>query len=562
MRVLLLVLLLPLSVMADERILNFHSDIVIYPDASIEVTETIRVRAEGKQIRRGIYRDIPTEYFDKFGNRHEVSIEPLSVLRNESPEDYHVRQPRDSIKVYFGASDRLLDSGVHEYRFRYRAYRMLGFFEDHDELYWNVSGFRWRFPIDEASASVRFDFDVDSASVSSEAYTGAFGDTGRDYTSQTVAGPEVQFRSNAALSATNGLTIVVGWPKGLVAEPDDLQRVGWLLKDNRNVLIALAGIVVLLGYYIPVWSRFGKDPAEGVIMTRYEPPHGYSPASLRYIRQMYYDGKVMTAAIVNLAVKGYLSIHQEGKERILKREDPGPNPPPLAAGEKELHDALFKTSRSVELDNKNHAILGEARAAHQKSLVADYKGKYFSNNAMLHLPAFLIATVFTVLPFTVAQEPTPLLILGIIVMFLVILLFAFIMRRPTIRGRKLLDQLMGFRDYLDVAEKDEMNLRNPPQKTPQLFERFLPYALALGVDQQWGERFAATLAGLRDASGQPYHPAWYHGSWNSSVNMTSDLSSGFNTALAQSVSPPGSSSGGGGGGFSGGGGGGGGGGGW
>ena len=115
---------------------------------------------------------------------------------------------------------------------------------------------------------------------------------------------------------------------------------------------------------------------------------------------------------------------------------------------------------------------------------------------------------------------------------------------------------------MEVAEKDELNLRNPPEKTPQLFEALLPYALALGVDQQWGERFASTLAGIRDASGQPYHPAWYHGSWNSSTNMASDLSSGFNTALAQSVSPPGSSSGGGGGGFSGGGGGGGGGGGW
>ncbi|MEM9333580.1 MAG: DUF2207 domain-containing protein [Pseudomonadota bacterium] len=562
MLLLLLLLLLSSLAQADERILSFHSDIVVNADASIEVTETIRVRAEGKQIRRGIYRDMPTEYFDKFGNRHEVSIEPLSVMRNGSPEDFHVRQPRDSIRVYFGDSNRFIDNGVHEYRYRYRAVRMLGFFENHDELYWNVSGFRWRFPIDEASATVRFTFDVDTPSVTAEAYTGAFGETGRDYTTGTEDGPVIHFRSNAPLSATNGLTIVAGWPKGLVAEPDDLQRAGWLLKDNRNVLLALSGLVILLGYYLPVWARFGKDPVEGVIVTRYEPPHGYSPASLRYIRQMYYDGKVMTAAIVNLAVKGYLSIHQNGEHRSLQREDAGPNPPPLAAGEQELYDALFKDASTIELDNKNHKVLGEARSAHQASLVADYKDKYFSNNAMLHLPAVFIAIVFTVIPFTVSQEPTALMFVFIIAMFLAILLFAFIMRRPTIRGRKLLDQMMGFRDYLDVAEKDELNLRNPPRKTPQLFERMLPYALALGVDQKWGERFASTLAGIRDAGGQPYHPAWYHGSWNSSTNMASDLSSGFNTALAQSVAPPGSSSGGGGGGFSGGGGGGGGGGGW
>ncbi|MEM9402515.1 MAG: DUF2207 domain-containing protein [Pseudomonadota bacterium] len=561
MRLALLLFLLPLSVLADERILSFHSDIVIQPDASIDVIETITVRSEGQQIRRGIYRRLPTEYFDKFGNRHEVSIEPLSVLRNDRPEDWHVRQPRGSVTVYFGASDRLLDDGVHEYRFRYRAYRMLGFFEDYDELYWNVSGFDWRFPIDAASASVRFGFDVDATAVTAEAYTGAFGDTGRDYTRETAAGPELTFRANA-LSATNGLTIVVGWPKGSVAEPGDVQRAGWFLTDNRNVLIALSGWFLLLGYYLVVWSRHGEDPEEGVIMTRYEPPHGYSPASLRYIRQMYYDGKVMTAAIVNLAVKGYLSIHQDGKKRSLHRESPGNQPPPLAAGEQELYDALFEQADAIELDNKNHKVIGKARSAHRKSLIADYKDKYFSNNTVLHWPAVIISIAFTVIPFTVNQEPTPLLFVVIIAMFLVILVFAFIMRRPTIRGRKLLDELLGFRDYLDIAEKDEMNLRNPPQKTPQLFERYLPYALALGVDQTWGERFASTLAGIGETGGRGYHPVWYHGDWNSSTNMASDLSSGFNTALTQSAMPPGSSSGGGGGGFSGGGGGGGGGGGW
>ena len=131
-------------------------------------------------------------------------------------------------------------------------------------------------------------------------------------------------------------------------------------------------------------------------------------------------------------------------------------------------------------------------------------------------------------------------------------------------GRRLLDEVAGFREYLEIAEKDEMNLRNPPEKTPQLFEAYLPFALALGVEQQWAERFTRIFAGLAGQTGTAWQPSWYNGSWNSSNFSASaaGLSSSLGNAIESAVSPPGSSSGGGGGGFSGGGGGGGGGGGW
>ncbi|MDJ0917531.1 MAG: DUF2207 domain-containing protein [Woeseiaceae bacterium] len=557
-----LLLLLSFAAHADERILSFHSDIVIKADASIEVTEVIRVRAEGKQIRRGIYRTIPTEYVDNAGNRHRVSIVPLSVLRDDRDEAFHVKTPRDQITVYFGRSDRYLETGDYEYRFRYRADRMLGFFETHDELYWNVTGFYWRFPIDRASASVSFDFDVSESDLVVDAYTGAFGQRGKDYSASVDDGPIVKFASNSPLSPVNGLTIAVAWPKGLVDEPGDLQRAMWFLNDNRSVLTALAGLIVLLAYYIPVWRKFGRDPAEGPVVTRYEPPHGYSPASLRYINQMYYDGKVMTAAIVNLAVKGYLEIEQDGKSHFLRKTDPGQDAPPMAAGEKELYEGLFESATRIELDNKNHKVIGAARSAHKQSLKDDYNGRYFNTNGMLNLPAVVIVIAFTVLSFAQGQEPTVASIGTLITMYVVMVLFAIYMKRPTMRGRTLLDQLSGFRDYLDVAEKEELNLRNPPDKTPQLFERYLPYALALGVDQRWAEKFATVLAAIRDNSGNAYQPAWYHGNWRGISSMSSDLSGSFSTAVGHSASAPGSSSGSGGGGFSGGGGGGGGGGGW
>jgi hypothetical protein len=557
-------LLLPLATIADERILEFSSDVVVHEDASIVVTETIRVRAEGNRIRRGIYRDLPTNYRDKLRNEYELSIEPLAVLRNDSREPFHVKDTGRGIRVYFGSADRHIPAGVHTYTFRYRAARMLGFFENHDELYWNVTGFDWAFPIDTAAASVGFAFDVASSDITHTAYTGPLGARGRDFTSRVDAGSKVRFESSLSLSAAHGLTIVVGWPKGLVTEPTGTQRLGWLLRDNRNLLVAVAGLVSLLCYYIPVWMHYGKDPDEGVILTRYEPPDGFSPASLRYVRQMYYDDKVMTAAVVNLAVKGYLTISQYGDDHKLTRVAPGLGAPPLAAGEKELYAALFSGGDTVNLDSKYDKRMGEAREAHKQSLAGDYKRHYFQTNGFMNIPAIGLVMITTFIALNIGAGPTPFVIATVIAMFLVMAFFAIIMKRPTLRGRELLDGMKGFEDYLDVAEKEEMNLRNPPDKTPELFEKYLPFALALGVDQHWADKFVKVLARAGSEEGRQYRPGWYNGHWNTNnlSQTTSQLSSGLNSALASSVSPPGSSSGGGGGGSSGGGGGGGGGGGW
>ena len=567
-------LLLSFSALADERILNFHSDILVIQDGWIEVTETIRVRSEGNRIRRGIYRDFPTEYEDKLGNEYEVGFKPLTVLRNNAQEDFHSQDIRGGRRVYFGSSSNFLNNGEHTYIFRYRASRMLGFFEGHDELYWNVTGTDWAFPIDTASATVAFGFDVPADKLTVEGYTGPFGSNARNYTARIDASGRAEIQASQPLRPLSGLTAVVGWPKGYVEEPSDMQRAGWLLRDNANFLIALLGLVILWAYYIPVWLHFGKDPDEGVLVTRYDPPQGFSPASLRYIRQMYYDDKTMTAAVISLAVKGYLRIDLEegsdgflgiGKEAdkySLVKTNPRGNAPPMATGEQELYDSLFSSGDSIVLETENHEELGEAKDAHRDSLKDDYKQHYFQTNGLLNIPPVLIVIIATVI--ALLAGPSALVIVTIIAMFTTMAFFAIIMKRPTMRGRKLLDEILGFKDYLEVAEKDEMNLRNPPEKTPELFERYLPFALALGIDQLWAEKFAAVLAAVRQTDGATYQPHWYNGNF-STMNLshaTSELSNSLNTAISSSVTPPGSSSGGGGGGFSGGGGGGGGGGGW
>jgi uncharacterized protein (TIGR04222 family) len=279
---------------------------------------------------------------------------------------------------------------------------------------------------------------------------------------------------------------------------------------------------------------------------------------------MYYDNKVMTAAIINLAVKGYLKITAQGDDHSLQRVTPPRDAPALAAGERELHDALFAEGDTAELDNAFHARLGGARSAHKKSLEADYSRGYFRRNGLLNVPAIIILLLAAVIALSIGAGPSVLVIAVIGVSIATVIGFAVVMRAPTLRGRKLLDEIEGFEEYLEIAEKHELNLRAPPEKTPELFEKLLPFALALGVEQNWAEKFAGVLASVRTPDGRGYQPSWYNGKFsvNNLSSSTQGLSRGLNSAISSSVSPPGSSSGGGGGGFSGGGGGGGGGGGW
>lgn len=145
--VLLLLLFVAGTAIGDERILSFDSDIVVHPDASMTIIETIRVRAADKRIKRGIYRDFPTDYKDRLGNRYRVDFQILSVRKDGQPEPFHTKRRKNGIRTYIGAENVLLRPGEYTYSLTYRTTRQLGFFDNHDELYWNVTGNDWAFPL-------------------------------------------------------------------------------------------------------------------------------------------------------------------------------------------------------------------------------------------------------------------------------------------------------------------------------------------------------------------------------------------------------------------------------
>ena len=553
------VLLAGMPAAAKERILSYDSTIDVSEDGSMTVREAIRVVAEGDRIRRGIYREFPTTYKDRFGNRVVVDFRVTEVTRDGQPESWHREKRANGVRIYAGRSDTLLDPGEYTYTFTYRTDRQIGFFENHDELYWNVTGNGWDFSIDSASATVTLPGQVNATDITMAGFTGRQGATERDYTSAVAAGG-ASIRTTQALPPRAGLTLVMGWPKGVVDEPGRWQRLAYLLGDNLGLVLSLLAFVGSGLYLFAMWSRHGRDPGKGVIFPHYEPPEGYSPAAARYVNEMGYDDKTFAAAVINLAVKGYVSITCHDKEYTLQRQA---SSSPLAPGEAALLDRLFRGGAVLKLENSNHAQVSTARSAHKRALQRDYLNQYFRTNASLLLPSIVACALLLLV--IVSTGHFVLLVLpfyaGIIVLHIA---FAYLLKAPSGRGRRFMDKLEGFRLYLEVAEKDDLALRHPPELTPELFERYLPFAIALGVEQAWAQRFSQVFARLgAGAEGAAYRPAWYQGNFSATRmnSFASSVGGSFSSAISSAASPPGSSSGGGGG-SSGGGGGGGGGGGW
>jgi uncharacterized membrane protein YgcG len=597
---------------ADERILAFHSDITVHRDGTLEVRETIRVRAEGRNIRRGIYRDFPTLYPRDGGGQVVVGFSFQSASRDGDVEPWRVENRQNGKRIYLGSAARTLPPGEHTYELVYRTDRQMGFFADHDELYWNVTGNGWGFAIDSASATIRLPDEIPRESIRLEAYTGAQGAKGRDYLAEMRDG-RPYYLTTRPLPPEHGLTIVASWPKGYIqaavenalppqgpaASPGyDFSRDSGqveefhadspaenflkrtLPRSNTPFWLALGGFLGLLGYYYLIWDKVGRDPPGKMIIPEYQPPADQSPASMRYILRMGYDNECFAAAVLSLAVKGHLRIQQDagvlgiGKTFTLIRQTPGAGAQPPTADEQVLLNELFSSGQSLELEEKNHRIVRRARRLHDQSLEKRYSNGFFHINGGWHFLGIVISlVVLLALTLPGNLDPWPrwyltqplgwlaasLAIAGIILNGI----FGKLLKAPTPKGRAAMDHIRGFRMYMEVAEGESLRkvTAPPPPLTPRLYEAYLPAALALDVEQKWAERFASVL----DIQAPNYQPAWYSGPGFDAARLgafSSQLGKSLNNAISSSSQAPGSKSGSGGGGSSGGGGGGGGGGGW
>lgn len=612
--------------LGPERITSFTSDISISEDAGITVTETITAVVQGDKIKRGIYRDIPTILSGSHGLRRATPLEILEVSRNGRPSAYHTERQGDAagtIRIYFGEKNAFLPQGLHSFQITYRSSGQLRYFATHDELYWNVTGNAWEFSIEKASCTVRLP--DGSHLVQQAAYTGHKGAQGRDFQVDLDNLNSPIFTTTRPLHPGHGLTIAVAWPKGHVPEPAIGQEVAFLFRANASTVIGLCGVLLLLGYYVITWQAKGRDPQQGVIIPRFHPPANLSPAAMRVIMRMGFDHKAFAAAIVNMAVKGFLTISESksglSKTFTLSRTEISKEDAGLSRGESILAASLLDGMQTqVELSRTSQGALKKAHDGLQQLLSLEHEKVHFLKNQKyifiggaltlmtlggmalfapipelagfmsVWLSIWTVGVVFLVssavsawraggwgsatflslfaLPFTLGELfglgtyayatsiPSALAMLAMIGLNA---LFYVLMKAPTFEGRRLMDEIEGFRMYLNVAEQDRLEVLHAPDVTPDVFERYLPYAMALDVENQWARRFENALSRTGRAAAT-YHPAWYRGtsfSTNSIGTFTGTFAGSFAGTLSSSTS-----SGSGGGGSSGGGGGGGGGGGW
>ena len=614
---------------ADERILDFDSRLEIRKDGSLDVTETIRVNAENVDINRGIYRDFPTRYEGRRGERIRVAFELIETRRNGRPEPSAVESAGNGVRIRIGDADVVIPPGVHVYTIRYRTDRQLGFFDGYDELYWNVTGTGWKFPIERASATILLPSPARFGERS--VYTGAQGATGASARVSEEAPGRIAFETTAPLGPYEGLTVAAAFPKGVVEPPSAQRRVGWLLADWAAPLVALVGLGGLGAFLLRIWRRVGRDPPEGTVVPIFAPPDGLTPAAMRYVVEQKLDDRAFTAALVDAAVKGHVRLVEDdggifsSTKRRIERLAAAPGTP-LDAAEAEALDALVPAGSSIELDNSKHAYFGAARKALSERFDKAFAGTAFHRNtgwafaalgawfavlwataatilvaegtpeAELALAAallfglaaliwglsskrdgalgcllksipFLLAAVGAMLAFPIlplALETGRWLPLAIAALGLPFALSAFAwIDAPTPAGRAMLDRIAGFRQYLSITEAERLDRMHAPQGNIETFERYLPYAIALGVENRWAERFASQLAAAQ-AAGQCGF-AWYSGShspWSDSGGFVESIGSSLSNSISSASTAPGTSSGSSGGGSSGGGGGGGGGGGW
>jgi len=621
----------------SERIVDFQSRIVVAEDGPLTVTETITVDATGDQIKHGIYRDFPTRYRGPWFTDVVVPFEVASVHRNGDSEQFHTSEGERSLRVYMGDEAAMLSPGRHTYTLVYRTARQLGFFDDHDELYWNVTGNGWVFPIDHVSATVVLPAAIPRQQVTLEGYTGPEGSTDRNLRAELDSGTgELHFATTVALAPHEGLTIVASFPKGFIQPPSAATRRAELMRSNPVLVTGAIGLLAVVLYYLLAWLVVGRDPAQGTIIPLFEPPLGLDPPGLRFVAGMGYDERCLTAALVSLAVKGWVRIEEEdGEFSLIALKD---RHTALGPAERRVNTALLSTGH-FELKQKHHSALRAAIRALREALRREYDGTMFRANrrwvipglvlsalailvagfsgslgrslqfgfmlvwltgwtfacfhlgtnvwrgwravvrpgasAMSRIGSGIIATLATAIaiPFFFAEAfalgmlvhassvwMAPVLVCLVGVNFL----FYYLLKQPTLAGRKVMDQIEGFRMYLGTAEGAEL-AQAAPAKTPQLYERLLPFAIALGVENQWAEQFAAVLSDAVQDGNSGAQPTWYRGNAFSGIG-TMGFASALNASLASSIasssSAPGSRSGSSGGGSSGGGGGGGGGGGW
>ena len=547
-----------------ERIVDYNVDIIVNKDRSLNITEFIKVNSEGIYIRRGISRDMPTKRTLGDHGVQTVFYDIKSITKDGAPVNFHQEESNGEIIIYIGSSDVFIPSGLHQYTIKYRVKNQIAFFDDYEELYWNVIGTNNRFSIDNANVSISFPKGTELDEI--YIYTGQFGEQ-KEQAGVSVEGNAVTLQTIEKLQAYEGITASISVPKGTFNAPSFFQK-------RTTLTLLIMSLASLLIYFFITWSRFGRDPIIGDVGPIYEPPDGLSPAECGYILNEYVTPKLAVSSIIDLINNGHihieklsnLGIFQNQHQYILKNTS---NSYITNAEQRDLHAALFRISNTQKIDGTYNSSLKSCLSHHKAALEKRHRGfiNEGNNRSFIILPILWIIGTTALLAFSYYYEPyteiakLPILVLYPIFSIVLLGFYLWLIKKPTVEKVTLKAKIKGLKEYLSWTKKDYVDGYDMDIRDIEHFESLLPYAYALGVADNWQSSFSSLLKESQFAN-HPYYE----------IYMNPYFGTGFSRTMSTSSvpPPPKSSSGGGfsggsgigGGGFSGGGGGGGGVGGW
>ena len=528
------------------RIENFDAHIGVGSNGTIDVIETIRAHFIGAGWH-GLYRSIPVEYVTPQGLNYTLFLDVKQVtdgsghnLKFESSRVRHYRK----LKIYIPNAD----NSVQTVSIEYTVSDAIKFFEDHDELYWNVTGDEWDVPIQSVHAQILLP--SGASNIRATAFTGIYGSRAKD-AEIDVAGNGVEVRTTAPLPYHAGLTVAVAIDKGAIREPTAADEIGRFLRSNWPLFLPVAVFCVM--FYL--WWTRGRDPRLRPIAAQYEPPNQLTPGEAGTLVDNAANMRDITASIVDLAVRGYLIIEEVQKDRMLGLmhekdynfilQKDRSQWSALKAHEQALLDGFFTAGTAGEtismdsLQNRFYKTLPVMRSGIFDSLVSQgfYKRRPDGVRST-YIGAGVVIGAFMIwgggaLGRAMGNAPTP-FIIGGIVSAIVICAFGWFMPAHTEQGTRALEGVLGFEDFLNHVEADRFNRTI---KTPQMFEKFLPFAMAFGVEKNWSKAFDGIMT-------QP--PGWYRGGSGPifyPVNFTNNLNSMSSRASTVMASAPRSSGG-------------------
>jgi uncharacterized membrane protein YgcG len=547
------------------RVTDFKDTISIAADGTALVSEKITLAFAGKW--HGIHRSIPIEYPGPDGTNYTLFLRVLSVtddsgtkLKYDSRKSGHYRD----LKIYIpGAVDTTRIVNID-----YTVRNGVRFFDtasnNYAEFYWNVTGNDWPVPIDHASAFVTLPENA-AGGLRAQAFTGAYGSR-QSEASAEVKGADAVFETTRPLPMRGGLTIDIYIPPGVVAPPSALTKLGWFLVSNPIVFLPPFTFVVMFA----LWYSVGRDPDPGIsVAPQYGPPKGLCPAEAGTLLDDTIHPRDITSTIIDLAVRGYIRIeekvdkflvfhHKDYLFVLLKpREQWGPD---LTPHERVMLDNIFLSgtgTRLSDLKNRFYTVIPIVREDIMSAL--KNKGIYTLDpeSANGYSIVAAIAIAFAVIGVQVMGwmrlfDSVPLVIGSVLVSALIWWLFARQMTAKTLTGARTAIAVLGFQEFMNRVDADR--IKGMPSDT---FEKFLPYAMALGVEHRWAQAFDGII---KDPPSWYVSPNGYTGFtplyFSSSMHsMASDMQQVFTSAPRASSggSGFGGSGGFGGGGFSGGG---------